>query len=121
MAGYHSDAMGLEEYFQLEGVAFRLVPIKSHNNNWLDYGRIDTEILYDNMVNKFQWRGANDPDVYIDYYHNRTITVLKARYNYARLATALAGKGENEKALKALDHCLEALPFSKIPHDLFQF
>ena len=119
VAGYHNDAMGLEEYFQLEGVAFRLVPIKSHNKNWLDYGRINTAILYENMVNKFQWRGANDPDVYIDYYHNRTITVLKARYNYARLATALVEEGENEKALKALDHCLDQLPFSKIPHDLF--
>ena len=119
VAGYHDDAMGLEDYFQLEGVAFRLVPIKSYNKNWLDYGRIDTEILYDNMMNKFQWRGANDPDVYIDYYHNRTITVLKARYNYARLATALAGEGDSEKALKVLDYCIEQLPFSKIPHDLF--
>jgi len=119
VAGYHDDAMGLEEYFQLEGVAYRLVPIKSHNKSWLDYGRVDTEILYENMVNKFLWRGANDPDVYIDQNHIRTITVLKARYNYARLANALVEKGDKEKALKALDHCLEQLPFSKIPHDLF--
>ena len=119
VAGYHDDAMGLEEYFQLEGVAYRLVPIKSHNKSWLDYGRVDTEILYENMVNKFLWRGANDPDVYIDQNHIRTITVLKARYNYARLANALVEKGDKEKALKALDHCLDQLPFSKIPHDLF--
>jgi hypothetical protein len=29
VTGYHEDAMGLEEYFQLEGLAYRLVPIKS--------------------------------------------------------------------------------------------
>ena len=111
--------MGLEEYFQLEGIAFRLVPIKSHNKNWLDYGRVNTTILYDNMMNKFQWRGANDPDVYIDHFHNRTLTVIKARYNYARLAMALVEEGDNDKALKALDHCLDQLPFSNLPHDLF--
>jgi hypothetical protein len=40
VTGYHDDALGLEEYFQLEGLAYRLVPIKSQNNSWVDYGRI---------------------------------------------------------------------------------
>ena len=31
VTGYHNDALGLEEYFQLEGLAYRLVPIKSQN------------------------------------------------------------------------------------------
>ena len=44
VTGYHEDAMGLEEYFQLDGLAYRLVPIKSENKSWLRYGRIDTEI-----------------------------------------------------------------------------
>ena len=61
VTGYHNDAMGLEEYFQLEGLAYRLVPIKSQNKSWVDYGRIDTDILYDNIMNKFVWGGANDP------------------------------------------------------------
>ena len=43
VTGYHNDALGLEEYFQLEGLAYRLVPIKSQNKSWLEYGRIDTE------------------------------------------------------------------------------
>src|SRR5450759_3315715 len=45
VTGYHNDAFDLEEYFQMEGLAFRLVPIKSQNKNWLEYGRIDTDIL----------------------------------------------------------------------------
>ena len=40
VTGYHNDALGLEEYFQLEGLAFRLVPVKSENKSWVDYGRI---------------------------------------------------------------------------------
>jgi len=117
VTGYHNDALGLEEYFQLEGLAYRLVPIRSENRGWLDYGRIDTDILHNNMINKFVWGGANDVSVNIDYNHKRTITVVRARLNYARLAKELAKAGENDKALSVLDHCMEALPLSNIPYD----
>lgn len=119
VTGYHNDAMGLEEYFQLEGLAYRLVPIKSQNNSWLDYGRVDPDILYENMMNKFVWGGAKEKGVYLDYNHKRTLTVVKARLNYARLAKTLAEKGEKEKALKVLDYCLETFPAEKVPYDMF--
>ena len=117
VTGYHNDAMGLEEYFQLEGLAYRLVPIKSQNKSWVDYGRIDTEILYDNIMNKFVWGGANNPRVNLDYHHIRTLIVIKARLNYSRLAKALASEGKNEKAVEVLNRCLELLPPDRFPYD----
>jgi len=117
VTGYHNDALGLEEYFQLEGLAYRLVPIKSQNKSWLDYGRIDPDILYENMMKKFAWGGANKKNVDIDYNHKRTIIVVKARLNYARLAKALAAEGKNEKAIETLNYCMDALPLEKIPYD----
>ena len=117
VTGYHNDALGLEEYFQLEGLAYRLVPVKSENRSWVDYGRIETDILYDNMMNKFVWGGANDENVNIDYNHRRTITVVRARLSYARLAKELVSEGKNEKAVQVLDRCMDALPLSNIPYD----
>ncbi|MBP1666387.1 MAG: rane protein, partial [Bacteroidetes bacterium] len=117
VTGYHNDALGLEEYFQLEGLAYRLVPVKSENRSWVDYGRIETDILYDNIMNKFVWGGANDEKVNIDYNHKRTITVVRARLSYARLAKELVSEGKNEKTIEVLDRCLEVLPLSKIPYD----
>jgi hypothetical protein len=117
VTGYHNDAFGLEEYFQLEGLAYRLVPIKSANKSWIDYGRINSDILYENMMNKFVWGGANTPGVNIDYNHKRTIIVVKARMNYARLAKELTEEGKNEKAIEVLDKCMEELPLEKIPYD----
>jgi len=119
ITGYHNDALGLEEYFQLEGLAYRLVPIKSENKSWLRYGRIDTDILYNNMMNKFAWGGAKEKGVDIDYNHKRTLLVVKARYNYARLATALASEGKNEKAISVLDYCMETFPVEKISYDMY--
>ena len=115
--GYHNDAFGLEDYFQLEGLAFRFVPIKSENKSWLEYGRVNTDILYENMINKFVWGGANKKGVNIDYNHKRTIIVVKARLNYARLAKALSDEGKNEKALEVLNYCMETLPLEKITYD----
>lgn len=117
VTGYHNDALGLEEYFQLEGLAYRLVPIKSQNRNWADYGRIDSKILYENVMNKFVWGGANNLHVNLDYHHIRTLIVIKARMIYARLAKALASEGKNEKALEVLERCQEVLPVSKFPYD----
>jgi len=117
VTGYHNDALGLEEYFQLEGLAFRLVPIKSVNKNWLEYGRIDPDILYENMMKKFVWGGANKKGVDIDYNHKRTLIVVKARLNYARLAKSLAAEGKNEKAIETLNYCMDAMPLDKVPYD----
>lgn len=117
VSGYHADAMGLEEYFQLEGIAFRLVPIRSENNSWVDYGRVETDILYDNLMNKFVWGGAADENVNLDYHHRRTLIVLKARLSYARLAKTLASEGKFEKATEVLDRCMEVMPLERIPYD----
>ena len=117
VTGYHNDAFGLEEYFQLEGLAYRLVPIKSENKSWIEYGRVDSDILYENMMGKFVWGGAKEEGVNIDYNHKRTIIVVKARMNYARLAKKLAEEGKNEKAIGVLDRCMEELPLEKIPYD----
>ncbi len=119
VTGYHEDAMGLEEYFQLEGLAYRLVPIKSENKSWLRYGRIDTDILYNNMMTKFDWGGAKEKGVYIDYNHKRNLLVIKARYNYARLANALSSEGKKEKALNVLDYCMTTFPVEKLSYDMY--
>ena len=119
VTGYHNDALGLEEYFQLEGLAYRLVPIKSENKSWFSYGRTDNEILYDNLMNKFVWGGSADPDVYIDYYHKRTLTVTRSRLVYARLASELAAGGDTVRAAKVLEKCMELFPVSKLGYDIY--
>jgi hypothetical protein len=119
VAGMHDDALGLEEYFQLEGIAYRLVPVKGVNKGWLEYGRIDTDILYENLMNKFVWGGSADPDVYIDYYHARTLTVIRSRFNYARLAGQLVTEGDTARALEVLNRSLELFPVSKLGYDFY--
>jgi hypothetical protein len=111
--------LGLDEYFQLEGFAWRLVPIKTPGGSYLTYGRIDSEILYDNLMNKFTWGRMNEPDVHIDYHVNRTISVMKIRNVFNRLAEQLLYEGKEDSAIQVLDRIVSLAPNRNVPFDMF--
>jgi tetratricopeptide (TPR) repeat protein len=111
--------LGLDQYLQLEGFAWRLVPIKTAGRSYLTYGRIDSDILYDNLMNKFKWGRMNEKDVHIDHYTERNIAIIKIRNVFNRLAEQLINEGRKDSALKVLDRCVELMPPSKVPYDMF--
>jgi hypothetical protein len=71
------------------------------------------------MMTKFVWGGAKEKGIDIDYNHKRNLLVIKARYDYARLANALSSEGKNEKALGVLDYCMTTFPINKISYDMY--
>lgn len=108
--------LGLEKYFQLEGAAYRLVPIETKSQG-MEYGHVNTDLLYDNFMNKFTFGGIKDPDVYVDQFHILTVNIMSFRSNYCRLASQLNDEDKKEKAIQVLDRCMEELPTSKVPYD----
>ncbi len=113
-----SDAyIGLEEYFQLEGMAYRLVPIKTPDNRDGQTGRVNTRILYDNIMNKFQWGNMYDPSVYLNE-DNIRLTV-SFRNIFQRLANELVREGQIEKAVEVLDKAMEVMPENNVPYNYF--
>ena len=99
--------MGLEKYFQLEGLAYRLVPYVSNSSDG-QTGTINTEIMYDNLVNKFKWGGLNNSDLYFD--ETNTRMVMNYRNNYSRLAENLFSKGDTMRAIQVVDKCISEFP-----------
>ncbi len=108
--------MGLEDYFQLEGLAYRLVPIKNDSKDG-QTGRIDTDKMYNNLMNKFVWGNINDPNVWLD--ENNLRMTMNFRNNFSRLADALIAEGKIDKAKKVMDKCLKILPGDVVPHNGF--
>ncbi len=108
--------MGLEEYFQLEGMAYRLVPIRSEfTPNRI--GRVNTRILYDNLMNKFQWGNMEDPSVYLDEDHRRL--TVSFRNVFQRLANTLIEENKPDSAIAALDKAMKVMPEENVPYNYF--
>jgi hypothetical protein len=61
----------------------------------------------------------NQPDVHMDYYTIRTLSVIRFRSLYTRLAIQLLEEGDRERAVEVLDRCMELAPASVLPYDQY--
>jgi len=108
--------IGLEDHFQLEGLTYRLVPIKTVNSSG-QIGRVNTEAMYDNVMNKFQFGNMQNPNVYLDETNMRM--TMNLRSNFYRLAEALIDEGKQDSARLVMDRCLEVMPDESVPYNFF--
>lgn len=104
--------LGMNNYLQQEGLAYRVVPFNTKTDDGLP-GGVQPELMYDNMMNKFAWGGVDKYDVYLDENILRMVTNLRS--NFARLAEGLVAEGKKDSAIKVLDKCIEVLPEKNVP------
>lgn len=110
------DFMGLQDYFQLEGMAYRLVPFKARSHD-RQPGEVNTDIMYDNLMNKFVWGNMSDSSVYLDETNLRM--TFNFRNSFMRLASKLYLEGKYKKAVEVLDKAEELMPDRRIPYNYF--
>src|SRR5690554_3359336 len=103
------DYIWMKEYLQLEGVVYKLVPIKTpiDKRNPFDMGRIDADKMY-NIVMSWDWGNSGSPDIYHDTETRKN--GITYRSNLARLAEALINEGKEDKAEVILDLAMEKMP-----------
>ena len=115
-----SDAyQNLDGYFRLDGFAYRFVPIKSVSDTG-DKGSINSDILYNSVMNKYLWGGIDDPRVYLD--ENNLRMLMNVKNNFLRLADKLIEERKIDKARLVLDKCYEVMPFNCVTpsfYDIF--
>jgi hypothetical protein len=109
--------LGLDKYLQLDGYAYKLTPFKSNPKDISAIGIIDTRTLYEQYMNKFSFMSLANPNVYLDWTHVNTISVLSLRTKFARLADALLEEGDSTRAVRVLDKITAMLPHERIPYD----
>jgi Protein of unknown function (DUF2723) len=109
--------MNLEPYFQLEGLAYRVIPARFPQPMDGQSGRVNTDLMYKNIMEKFVWGGMDKSNIYMD--ENNIRMTMNLRNNFARLADQLMAEGKKDKAIKALDKCMEVMPEKIIPYNFF--
>jgi hypothetical protein len=108
--------LNLDSYFQMEGLAYRVVPFAS-SGDMFGRGGINTDIMYDNMVNKFKWGGVDNPNVWLD--ENVLRMLGNFRSTFARLAIQLINENKPDSARKALDKCMAVIPDRVVPFNVY--
>ncbi len=96
--------LGLTGYLQDEGMAKRLVPVPNVGMN--------TDLMYENVMNHFRFGGLETGDVNLDYEASRTFRSL--RTILLVLAQELKQKGDVERCKNLLDKCVEVFPESSL-------
>lgn len=108
--------LGLQDYFQAEGFAYRFVPLKNTSGD-IQSGGVRTDVMYDNLMNKFTWGNMTDPKVYLD--ENNIRMLMNVRNSFVRLADGLVLEGKKDSAVKVLDRCNKLVPNSRVPYNYF--
>lgn len=107
-----SDYLWMKDYLQLDGVCYKLVPIKTEVDprNPYDMGRIDSDKMYDIVMN-WDWGNSGDEDLYYDPETRKNS--ITYRGNLARLLEELLVEKDSVRAKKVLDLGMEKMPIDK--------
>ena len=110
-----SEYIWMKEYLQLDGLVYKLVPIKTEINkdNPYQMGRIDPLRMY-NIVKSWEWGNSESQEIYHDIETRKNS--ISFRGNLHRLAKSFIEIGDFDKAKEIMD-----LSFEKMPIEFFEY
>ncbi len=106
--------INIGEHVVMEGMTYRLLPIRKP-----DYVRdelVNTDIAYKNYMEKFAFRGMDNPDAYYDEEYRRFTSNHRSALN--SIAMALLDENKMEQAATLLNYGLQTIPNEAVPYDL---
>jgi len=103
------DYLWMKDYLQLDGLVYKLVPVKTpiDKENPYDMGDIDSYKMYD-IVMKWNWGNGDLTTIYHDPETRKNS--ISYRTNMARLMEQLINEGKTGKAIKIIDLALTKMP-----------
>ena len=110
------DYIWMKEYLQLEGMVYKLVPVKtalSKDASPLEMGQIDTDKMYEKVM-KWDWGNSESPKIYHDPETRKNS--ITYRTNLSRLMNQLIIEGKKDMAKNIID-----LAMTKMPLEYFDY
>lgn len=107
------DYLWMKDYLQLEGMVYKLVPIKTafdKDSGQMDMGRIDTDNMYAKVM-AWDWGNSDSNKIYHDPETRRES--LTYRMNLARLMKQLTVEEKTDRAKKIIELAMTKMPLEK--------
>ena len=112
----NEDYIWMKEYLQLEGMVYKLVPIRTvlaKDASPLDMGQIDSDKMYAKVM-KWDWGNSNSPNIYHDPETRKNS--INYRSYLSRLMNQLILEGKKDKAKNIIN-----LAMTKMPVEYFEY
>lgn len=109
---------GLEEYLQLEGLAYKLVPIRTPGSTSNTPLRVNVKHCMDLVMNKFEYGNADRKDVFYDQTNRRLLNT--PRILAAQFANYLISVNRKQEAVQVLDKVCNSISEESFPIILTQ-
>ncbi len=109
--------LGLEKYFQTDGLVYELTPIINTASNSFQGRRVATDRMYDNVMHKFRW-GNMHSGIYLDENIRRMAADL--RIESGLLAEQLIHENKRDSAIKVMDLVTDSIPEKNSPYDFYE-
>lgn len=109
---------GLNDYMQLEGLALRLVPIKTRSDQSLAIygsGRADLDAIYDNVMNKWAWGNFDKKDLFVDKNYMAEVQAMKMAI--LRASALMTQNGDTKRAADLAKKYFEGFPHMNFAYD----
>ena len=109
----NEDYIWMKEYLQLEGMVYKLVPVRTalpKDGGPLEMGQIDSDKMYAKVM-KWDWGNSESLKIYHDPETRRNS--ITYRTNLARLMNQLIKEGQNEKAKNIIDLAMTKMPLEQ--------
>lgn len=105
----NDDYIWLKDYLQLDGMVYKLVPIKTKVSkaNPYDMGRVDSESMYQKVMS-WDWGNSGNDNIYHDPETRKN--GITYRGNLARLIEQLINEEQYEKAEAVADLAMKKMP-----------
>jgi hypothetical protein len=107
------DYLWLKDYLQLDGMVYKLVPVKnaySKESGPMEMGQIDSDKMFD-IVTKWDWGNSDSDKIYHDPETRRNS--ITYRTNLSRLMYQLIAEGKTDKAKVIIELALTKMPLDK--------
>ena len=109
-------AIGIKDYLQYDGFAYKFVPIKSSVGQGGSVVEQMDDRLYDRIMNTYEWDNLSAENLNVDYQNLLTFNNLcSPREIMTNCAKWLLANGEKEKAVEVLDKMQQIMPARNFP------
>ncbi len=105
------DYLNLDDYMILEGMAYRLVPVKVKNAA-KNEEYVNTEVMYTNLMEKYHFRNLDRADIFYSEDYNR---MVRSHRLYYYLLADFMMKKDKARAKKVLEFSLAKMPDAAFP------